>query len=39
MVSAAEPYLVGFSWDLIMGCDGLDWLVGPLWVPITRCPS
>ena len=33
MVSGAEPYLVGFSWDLVMGCYGPDWRVGPLWVP------
>ena len=33
MVSGAEPYLVGFSWDLVMVGDGLDWRVGPLWVP------
>ncbi len=23
----------GFSWDLVMGCDGPDWRVGSLWVP------
>jgi hypothetical protein len=33
MVSDAEPYLVGFTWDLVMACDGPDWRVGPLWVP------
>ncbi len=33
MVSGAEPYLVGFLWVLVMGCDGPDWRVGPLWVP------
>ena len=33
LVSRAEPYLVRFLWDLVMGCDGPDWRVGPLWVP------
>lgn len=33
MVSGAGLYLVGFLWDLVMGNDGPDWQVGPLWVP------